>query len=276
MCKRRKGNETEMTNTGIKYEDKYVCFIDILGFKNAIIHSTHSIQDIEEALRTMEEDMKKKELFFRGPSIIQVSDSIIVSCPIESNNLYYFIDIIVQLQQDLLFRKFPTRGAITKGEIYHDGNRIFGPAYSQAVELEGKAKFPVVTLSEEVAQAFHEIDGQKSFSEGFDNQFKFLLKNVNLIDILIDNKWFKGINFIKNWSISRYSKDLSDLKIIIEKGLGIPDYHIQEKYNWLACGFNKYLVKNAIAEFGETAKKFTISTMEQSFFNESNPSLIKL
>lgn len=261
-----------MTKSEIKYEDKYVCFIDLLGFKNAIRNSTHAIFDsspayIKDALSAMEKSIDNNEFFFRGASIIQVSDSIIISCPVEPNNLYYLIDRVVRLQQELLSWGFPTRGAITKGKLFHEGTIIFGPAYTKAVELEGKVEFPIVMLSDEIIEDLNVRELPNAELNGFNKQFKFLLNTLTFIETSINNNSKIGVNFYQNWPFENgnYGIVFSDLKLIIENGLANTDPHIQEKYHWLAYGFNEFIVNNAITRFGEATTKFTIPTNKYKF-----------
>lgn len=131
-----------------EYTIRTIAFIDILGFKDLVIsQKAQKIADIIDELHRYAL-LEAEEANFEYISTLEVayfSDSIVLSC---DNNLDYgFIQNIMNLQIELMRKGIFIRGCITKGELYHKDNYIFGPAIIEAYEEEAKlAKYPRIIL----------------------------------------------------------------------------------------------------------------------------------
>jgi hypothetical protein len=211
----------------IEYEERYVCFIDILGFAEAIAKPDHPFFQrtpayFHEALISMRKIKKAPDFIFVGPEINQFSDSVVMSCPVSSNNLHMILQRTIWLQQYLLRSALPTCGAITKGKHYHKDGCIFGPALVQAANMEKKdAKTPRVILSAEV-KADVDAGGLSGFMLGHDNDFFY-------------------VKYIEHWGIVNNVADIDILKQIILHGLSDNNINIKCKYQWLAQKYDIWI-----------------------------------
>lgn len=130
-----------------QYENRYVLFVDILGFKNMIESGEWAPQAIVSALRkaqrTAEEDGERIRTS-------QFSDSIIMSVPADEQGLLSITGAAFFLAIELVQHRVLLRGGISKGLIYHQGSLCFGPAVISAYALEQQAKYPRVVLEKDL------------------------------------------------------------------------------------------------------------------------------
>jgi hypothetical protein len=170
---------------GMKYEDRLVCFVDILGFKSAIDQSV-SRDDVRDALHRIIHDLKSSELlnFVYGQipvfmldekntmrrardlsnsdlmgalskswpvTITQFSDSFVLSCPAHNVASCRLLLKCIYFIHLMYYSNLGMmmRGAIDLGELIHEeGGALFGPAMNSAYSLESKlAIYPRVIVS---------------------------------------------------------------------------------------------------------------------------------
>lgn len=178
------------------YEEHYIAFLDILGFKNLIAsHSCDEIRnifdmimqvretiqaglyracdplddetdnsDIDEVAVTLEDDncpYSNDELYrynqaLDNMNIRIMSDSIIAAIPATSNEaLAVLIDVCRIIQYFLYSNDMPLllRGAIAKGEYYHEGEMMFGPGMTKAYLVqENYSVYPRIIIAEKLLQ----------------------------------------------------------------------------------------------------------------------------
>jgi hypothetical protein len=124
------------------YTNKYVLFLDILGFKSKVETSRNNpicAKEIHDVLADMQKRVEKQ---FEGVDDFQLtlfSDSLYLTAPFDDgvkNNLIWFLETASLTINSLLFHDFYTRGAITAGECFHRGPLCYGPAVVDAYELE--------------------------------------------------------------------------------------------------------------------------------------------
>jgi hypothetical protein len=161
------------------YENRMVCFVDILGFGALVEMSSQSevLQaEIYEFLTSFSSDKALEEIhhgvagynqidkpeindpeFFEELkelnhfNITHFSDSIVISTAIDKNGLSWccLLDHLARFQIRL-FHKFNllVRGGVTYGQIAHDDKGIlFGPALNRAYYLESKlAVYPRIII----------------------------------------------------------------------------------------------------------------------------------
>ena len=152
----------------IKYEERLVAFVDILGFKELVYDSVKSdavMDKIYEAMQTIL-DVKKVEGSLSNleigrtyqATVTTFSDSIIISYLLGSyGNLFRILLDIIHLQLALAYQGILIRGGIAIGKAYHDGEIVFGPAMNEAYELESLcAKYPRIIVKQDTL-----IDGIK-------------------------------------------------------------------------------------------------------------------
>lgn len=147
----------------ILYTERFVAFLDVLGFSELIRRSALdppeiSLDDIISALDIP--GPAKEGMLIIGTvgdisksdhRIKQFSDCIVISTEPTEAGLLYLVHHIEKIGFSLLKLGFLCRGGITKGQIFHDKNVVLGPAMIKTYKLEKEtAKFPRVILSKEV------------------------------------------------------------------------------------------------------------------------------
>jgi len=155
------------------YEEKFIAFIDILGFKDLIIRRGDEI--IGQLVDTIKKSMAVyKERFVPDPSVPDtdsmgykvlhidptyylLSDSIILTMKDAENNLFRLLLGIIAIQKVFIKDNIFVRGAIVKGGIfesedYHgSGNMVFGPGGIEAIQMEADYSiYPRIIVSESV------------------------------------------------------------------------------------------------------------------------------
>ncbi|MES9901784.1 MAG: hypothetical protein ABW168_03760 [Sedimenticola sp.] len=135
----------------MEFEEKFVAFIDILGFKGLVelaeSGESISLSELMENLSKLgdkkdEEKFAKyggttcpqskyisKDLNFR---ITQISDCVIVSSEVSPAGIINLISHCWGAVIELLMKGIMCRGYITKGLIYHKDNQVIGSGYQKA------------------------------------------------------------------------------------------------------------------------------------------------
>ncbi len=130
----------------------YVAFLDILGFKSMVAREVESGDGayLEKLFRCHEKCM---DIFKSDPSltIIQFSDSIVISRPYEAGEFRGFVSRIAQYQRYLLDEELLCRGGIAVNQHFTNGTFTFSAGLIDAYTVESTtARFPRVVISPDV------------------------------------------------------------------------------------------------------------------------------
>src|ERR1700730_1399931 len=136
------------------YEGRYCAFIDILGFRNLVrgLHSSRDAVALRDVMRKIHAPTSAPtvnwSVDFRAQSI---SDAIAISTTTLDTGLLRILEAIEDLAVDLLREGYFIRGALVRGQLYHDASMVFGEAFVRAYELESTiAQYPRIVISKEV------------------------------------------------------------------------------------------------------------------------------
>ena len=174
-------------------EERFVAFIDILGFTEIIkeieesndIATNPSLKKIKSILNFMDEEtydpnysadlpvyietengLIEKEL--GDPRLTYISDCIIISAEPTLDGFKGLSRKIHKITADLAFDGIFCRGAISKGKLFHKNRVLFGSSYIRAYELEEKfAKFPRVIIDPEIIKFFNLQEGEMPLAPVF-------------------------------------------------------------------------------------------------------------
>jgi hypothetical protein len=148
-----------------EYEDRYVAFIDILGFSDLILRTlgtspTVSVDDVVRALEVPEEVQLDGIILGRigdisaaRHTLTAFSDSIAISTIASEQGLMNLLFHVRAIVFRLLRVGFLCRGGIARGLAYHLEGKIFGPAVLEAYKLENHvAEVPRVILQPEIVE----------------------------------------------------------------------------------------------------------------------------
>lgn len=143
---------------GLKFQDKTVVFIDILGFgalveKAARDASSDEAERLEKALNIIQllapvgsDDEGKPGLYDLNVQIF--SDSVILSCAPDPSGLKELFKILSLLFVQLIIDGVWIRGGISFGKFSNNPVTPCGPAVNSAYQIESKiAAFPRLALS---------------------------------------------------------------------------------------------------------------------------------
>jgi hypothetical protein len=234
----------------MKYNEKIICYIDILDFRKHIENTIAKDQsDNEEEIEKIAnalESMKCHSAQSQGPipttrHITQFSDSIVISFDCKDNNSVFNTLVDIQLLLiDLVFRGFLCRGGVSLGKIVHKDGMVFGPGMIDAYTLESKAaNYPRIIIGQDILKSGNFFvsedplwDMEKTNPTGPIGQDSDGMYYINYFspDLIYFNK--------PEYSFYDY---MSKLKQIIETGLRSNKKDIFVKYNWLKQRFNKFL-----------------------------------
>ena len=231
----------------IKYEDRVVCFLDILGFGEKVRHTlkdnksiiTQNVDEITEALQAARNvlDIDKKD-YEGSTQITQFSDCIVISfLTKDQSGVFYNFEYILWVLIELLKKGFIYRGGIVRGYLVHNNRLLFGPALIEAYELEKKtAIYPRVILHESIVS----LAGRYPAPHHDGSDEIAYIKELAAKD-------FDGMYYIDYFGAVQkelddpeydYSSYIENLSKIIEKGLNDKDSSIRLKYQWMK---EKYL-----------------------------------
>ncbi|WP_448693500.1 hypothetical protein [Pseudomonas rhizophila] len=130
----------------------FVAFLDILGFKALVDKEVRSGSGeyLEKLLRCHQ---KCAEIFKPDPtlSIIQFSDSIVISRPYDASQFIPFITSIAEYQRYLLDEQLLCRGGVAVNQHFTNGTFTFSAGLIDAYDVESKsARYPRVVIAPDV------------------------------------------------------------------------------------------------------------------------------
>ena len=163
-----------------EYQNRFVSFIDILGFANAIERSATSqtlTNGIHEALRTapFSSPLHGPPSYPAGMTYSETvkstnfSDSIVISAERSICGLATVIEMSRAFSCVLLQLGMLTRGGIACGQLIHEDRLIFGPGLVSAYRIESQtAKVARIIMDEETTAFVQESKTDRNVSEYFD------------------------------------------------------------------------------------------------------------
>lgn len=184
----------------IEFELRAVAYIDVLGFKQLVNQSQTSsdaLLILSDLIRLLKEKIPKYNKMAIVPEkhipfYTSVSDSIILSTPLENINMTYdgLITVVlraIQLTLFLLNKGFLVRGGISVGNFYHDELQaiIVGPAYQEAVAIEQSISMPCIMLSD---------SAMKHYNDTLSQEWKLWCDNMFLRNGYYSNYMVNGMN----------------------------------------------------------------------------------
>ncbi len=144
------------------YEEYYVAFIDILGFKELLETNTECeeictvFECLQDNAHTGMQVGEKKIAAFDEVKYYLMSDSIILYVKADLKDAFFaLIGTCIKLQQKLISRDRPIllRGGVALGELYVEDKIIFGKALSAAYQLESEVSVtPRIVFNKELLQ----------------------------------------------------------------------------------------------------------------------------
>lgn len=171
------------------YENRFVAFLDILGFKELIYkiedegEESSDFKRVRSVLNFLHEESvesngqhdlpiyEQKEDYILekelgDPRISYISDCVIISTESTFDGFKALCNKLTKFSTDIACDGIFMRGAITHGKIYHHGPMLFGTAYQRAYELESKnAVHPRIIIDEIVFEELSDRKGEFPLNE---------------------------------------------------------------------------------------------------------------
>jgi hypothetical protein len=258
-----------MKEQEIKYEERLVAFIDILGFKEIVKLSENDPSKVELIysvlnylknweisknwnlkLVEIEEDAQKRGLenfdIIGKTNSTSFSDSIVVSVKVDNNVNEMTSTLIVNLanigailfEQGILFR-----GGLTIGKIIHNENgTVFGQGLIDAYKLESSsAKYPRIILSDKLISKLNYPITTKR------DRYPYHQYIERFEDGCVGFHQMKYYQVMESWeemTTEKLTTSLDKIRKVIIKGLDDsfekPD--VFEKYKWLKEQYHKLII----------------------------------
>ncbi len=227
-----------------EYENRVVCFLDILGFKKYVEESVSDNSKLKTILNVINilnkyKSDKENDTGIVHDSIIvsQFSDSIVISFLItEKDQLVLALYDLQEMIFELLELDVLLRGGIAYGKLIHTNKILFGPALHEAYNLESKiAIYPRIIISKRLINEYLKQNNEE-FSRNFESNHienllikcddgYFFIDYFSSIEQLLDNKQY-------------YDRYLNNLINIITEGLNSNSENIRIKYQWMQEKYN--------------------------------------
>lgn len=231
-------------NKSATYRPAVVTFIDILGFRNIV--EKRSPQEIKKIISAVQrhagsDDYKSNDKEVNFTRSIFFSDSVVRVRPFDAEynegSLFFELIDLVHAQAELANLKVFIRGGLTVGNIFIEGQTLFGPAMVRAYELESSyANYPRIVIDPLAVSAFlsdprlrkqdHTIEEERGYIKSLVKRGADGLYYLNYLEA------FRG----EMDDPEEYPEFLRRLKttILEEVKNGGDRLNILQKYTWLA------------------------------------------
>ncbi|WP_026828213.1 hypothetical protein [Exiguobacterium artemiae] len=234
-----------------EYGERFIVFIDILGFRE---HINKTVQDSEYFIKLKDTlnfiaDLKKEndaEKERMGKEITVFSDSIVISYPVEQKGSAFFLILdVVHIQLDMMQKGILMRGGLTVGKLCHNDNIVYGPAMIKAYELETNvAIYPRVVVSQNILE-IAAINASPQHTPKEELQWV-----MSMLDIDRDGQFY--VDFLSQGQEANdhatYIDALYNIrKLIVDELSDDPRPPVRMKYEWLKSRFNT-IVENVLKE----------------------------
>jgi hypothetical protein len=231
----------------MQYENRIVCFLDILGFGaitqasingagDEIEDKSKRILDALDAIRDVLDIDKGQQTPTKR--ITQFSDSIVISFPeTEPSEVFHTLEEILWLTMELVKHGMVCRGGVTNGKIHHSETQVFGPAVVAAYKIEKYISiYPRIVVDSSVI----DIGANNSEYHNADDEREYIMNCLR--------KDEDGHYYVEYYLQGREELDepetefpiyMSYLREIIVAGLSHDDTKIKRKYRWMRRKYNE-------------------------------------
>jgi len=235
--------------TADRYSERYVAFIDILGFSDLVEKSVNDPETFAKVLgvtRGLAEVAKnvaaEYEVLIDSHDMASsaFSDNIVISTPAaaqahRSGSLYAIAFAVQGLCRRLLVElSVAARGGIAKGLAYHKEGKLFGPAIVAAYRLEHDvAKVARIAVSPEIAQEWARHFGAPPGLTALKSVIQVDQDGIHYLDLF----HFPERDSIDNNTASFFQKTGPTLsQMLIDQR---QNERALQKLRWLANGYNR-------------------------------------
>jgi hypothetical protein len=223
------------------YDDRYVVFLDILGFKDKVakIELNQGLFELLIELPQVVADTLDITNRTFGAAVdaqgTAFSDSIVISASasVPTTALYTVVTATVTLCQKLLHQRAVARGGLARGPCHHKNGIVFGKGMIDAYLLEQSvAKVPRVAVVPEIAKEWLDSFGRPGGLSALKDLIMCDSDNFSYIDVF----HFPDNDSIDNTTFAFFKNAAPNLCAMLDEP-GIGDRE-RQKLLWLASKYN--------------------------------------
>jgi hypothetical protein len=226
---------------GFPYIEKYVAFIDMLGFRNLV--------ETADASAERREALAKVIGIFRttigahetlGTRVTQFSDSLIVSADRSEVGLHAVLSGCTWLALNLIQYAVLVRGGIAIGGITHEADVLFGMGIVRAYAFDKSGLPPRIALDQNVA-----LDIQRSaklVNWGFATQDH--VSGEPMLHVLREIEGYDAKPLAGGIRWERHAAEIAEI-IKLRSSPNQPE-EVRRKYVWLAEYWNRVVSKRNV------------------------------
>ena len=250
-------NNIDELYESVEYQERYVAFLDMLGFSNKCAKKVLSCSEIFKLLSInslINEVVKHKFLRYIIPEDVVdntyysiMSDSIFIAAPANDYGLLYILYLCSFIQNMLLEHNILLRGGITKGEFFGKDDIVFGPAVVEAYNIERFiSNYPRIVLAECIINdkkktpEYYISNAINKYEEDSINTQIELLINQSTDDSLYFVNYLHTMQLIKLKHNPSIQQRITDF---IDKGVQSNNAKIKVKYLWTKNYYEESLMK---------------------------------
>jgi len=159
----------------ISYTNKFVAYVDILGFSDLIKRSTKDSELLNKltGIFSAIEDMWEEKYDKSGLVVTSFSDNIVLSADDSLQGLLHVAATVDWLANELLKQGVLIRGALDFGLLYHDEKIVLGPVLGVVYGLEQNlAKYPRIVCSHKFLSQIEKISKISASTQEYCNDFR--------------------------------------------------------------------------------------------------------
>jgi hypothetical protein len=232
-----------------QYEERYCAFVDILGFR-ALIQRLRDGRIDPQKLKNLLSKMhnpphsKRQEFASSDFRALSISDAVALSTNTTGVGLGHLLFVLEELTTDLLFEGgFLLRGAIVKGNLYHDSQVVFGEALVEAYRLESEVvRYPRIMVTRNVVR-----DATRYWGNASDQRIKHSDDGPAYVHVLRGLE--RDIEIERKDAPDIDAEDSPQLNYYVEIGdriqknfrLAVDDPRHFEKVQWFARYWNRVI-----------------------------------
>jgi hypothetical protein len=257
---KRSEEESQRFRESLRYEQRVVALLDILGWSQAIAASVDSFEVTQRlgiAMQGLGAHVKmntwQREHGGPGgwpgdPMITHFSDSLLISFAVDrytKDSLEMTLSAVIN---GMLLNGFVVRGAVCCGQLIHRDFLAYGPALIRAYALEkGEAKVPRIILDRSIAETWGHgvrIENREGSLIGYHKLWRRDDDGWFFFDYLSDRFKMPGIETEKpNPTFQAFIGKWRQLILQrLSENMARPE--VRAKYVWLAHYFNKICAEN--------------------------------
>ncbi len=244
-----------------QYQDRFLAFIDILGFGQFVQSRKDSPSEVIKKVRDVYEKLYNRLNQARTSDIdinfSMFSDSVVISKVVgdddeaKKDSIQELVWCVNQVVVELLSCGFLTRGAIVRGQIVHEDQFIVGPALINAYKLETMtATYPRIIIVGSAKEILSQTEAGwiKTSPDGpyFVHTLSDLEKSVKTIEQLGHD------NFLQSESMRIIQDCYETIRDRVEESRDSPKHFSYNK--WFAEYFCRSVLKDGPKQLKEWPK----------------------